>query len=163
MVTVGGSGIGTPLLRKAVAAYPIAKHRVPELRMIVVAGPRIDSTVLPAADGVEVRPYVHDLYRHLAACDLAVVQGGLTTTMELTACGTPFIYFPLGHHFEQQLHVRYRLERYGAGRTMQFGETSTEMLGEAIAEDVGRKVDCRPMANGGARRAAERIAELLST
>jgi exodeoxyribonuclease VII large subunit len=29
-----------------------------------------------------VRPYVHNLYRHLAACDLAVVQGGLTTAME---------------------------------------------------------------------------------
>ena len=54
--------------------------------MIVVAGPRIDPATLPGAPtGLEVRAYVHDLYRHLAACDLAVVQGGLTTTMELTA------------------------------------------------------------------------------
>ena len=84
--------------------------------MIVVAGPRIDPATLPQADGLEVRPYVHDLYRHLAACDLAVVQGGLTTAMELTANRRPFIYFPLEHHFEQNLHVRHRLERYGAGR-----------------------------------------------
>ena len=48
---------------------------------------------------------MHQLYRHLAACDLAVVQGGLTTTMELTAVGRPFLYFPLANHFEQQLHV----------------------------------------------------------
>lgn len=41
--------------------------------------------LLPVTDGVEVRPYVHGLYRHLAACDIAVVQGGLTTSMELTA------------------------------------------------------------------------------
>lgn len=163
VVTVGGSGIGTPLLTKASAAYPTAKGRVPELRMIVVAGPRIDPTALPTADGLEVRPYVHDLYRHLAACDLAVVQGGLTTTMELTASRTPFIYFPLGHHCEQQFHVRYRLERYGAGRPMDFDETSPEMLGEAIAEDVRRGVGYRPIANVGARRAAERIAELLPT
>ena len=51
----------------------------PDLRMIVVAGPRIDPESLPQHDGLEVRAYVHDLYRHLAACDLAVVQGGLTT------------------------------------------------------------------------------------
>jgi DNA-binding transcriptional regulator PaaX len=60
-------------------AFPAAAQLVPELRMIVVAGPRIDPATLPAADGLEVRPLVEDLYRHLAACDLAVVQGGLTT------------------------------------------------------------------------------------
>jgi NAD(P)-dependent dehydrogenase (short-subunit alcohol dehydrogenase family) len=79
-----------------IAAFPEAKERVPELRMIVVTGPRIDPASLPAHDGLEVRPYVRELYRHLAVCDLAVVQGGLTTTMELTAARRPFIYFPLG-------------------------------------------------------------------
>ena len=64
--------------------------------------------------------YVHNLYRHLAACDLAVVQGGLTTAMELTASGRPFLYFPLRHHFEQNWHVAHRLDRYGAGRRMDF-------------------------------------------
>ncbi len=88
--------------------------------MIVVAGPRIDPATLPQRDGLEVRAYVHDLYRHLAACDLAVVQGGLTTAMELTANRRPFLYFPLRHHFEQNFHVRHRLERYGAGRCMDF-------------------------------------------
>ena len=63
---------------------------------------------------------MHDLYRHLAACDLAVVQGGLTTGMELTANRRPFLYFPLRHHFEQNFHVHHRLERYGAGRRMDF-------------------------------------------
>ena len=91
--------------------------------MIAVAGPRIDPSTLPQ-DGLEVRPYVHDLYRHLAACDLAVVQGGLTTAMELTASKRPFLYFPLKHHFEQNFHVRHRLQRYGAGRCMDF-ETPT--------------------------------------
>ena len=105
VVSVGGSGVGESLLRRVIAAYPAAKEQVPELRMIVVAGPRIDPATLPATDGLEVRPYVHNLYRHLAACDLAVVQGGLTTGMELTANKRPFIYFPLEHHFEQRIHV----------------------------------------------------------
>ena len=102
------------------ASFPEAKALVPGLRMIVVAGPRIDPATLPAADGLEVRAFVDDLYKHLAACDLAVVQGGLTTAMELTANGRPFLYFPLKHHFEQTIHVRHRLERHGAGRRMDF-------------------------------------------
>ena len=65
-----------------------------------------------------------DLYRHLVACDLAVVQGGLTTTMELAAAGRPFLYFPLANHFEQRRHVRHRLDRYGAGRFMEFDEAT---------------------------------------
>ena len=116
IVTVGGSGVGGHLLRRVIEAFPEAKERVPALRMIVVAGPRIDPATLPQREGLEVRAYVHELYRHLAACDLAVVQGGLTTCMELTANQRPFLYFPLRHHFEQNFHVRHRLERYGAGR-----------------------------------------------
>ena len=90
--------------------------------MIVVAGPRIDPAVARRAARRASRcgAYVDQLYRHLAACDLAVVQGGLTTTMELTANRRPFLYFPLRHHFEQNFHVRHRLERYGAGRRMDF-------------------------------------------
>ena len=42
VVTVGGSGVGTDLLRRVAAAFPAAKRLVPGLRMILVAGPRID-------------------------------------------------------------------------------------------------------------------------
>ena len=161
IVTVGGSGVGAHLLRRVIDAFPEAKERVPELRMIVVAGPRIDPAILPQADGLEIRPYVHDLYRHLAACDLAVVQGGLTTSMELTANGRPFLYFPLRHHFEQNFHVRHRLERYGAGRCMDFETATPETIALAIADEIGREVDYRPVETDGAARAAALIAELL--
>jgi UDP-N-acetylglucosamine:LPS N-acetylglucosamine transferase len=129
--------------------------------MIVVAGPRIDPAALPAAEGLEVRPYVHNLYRHFAACDLAVVQGGLTTAMELTANKRPFIYFPLKHHFEQRIHVAQRLDRYRAGRRMEYEESPPELIAEAIAAEVGREVDYIDVESDGARRAAERIAEMM--
>jgi predicted glycosyltransferase len=162
IVTVGGSGVGKDLLHKVIAAFPEAKQLVPDLRMIAVAGPRIDPASLPQADGLQVRPYVHDLYRHLAACDLAVVQGGLTTAMELTANRRPFIYFPLKHHFEQSFHVCHRLDRYGSGRRMEFDESEPADIATAIAEEVGREVDYRPVETDGARRAAERLAEMLA-
>jgi pimeloyl-ACP methyl ester carboxylesterase/predicted glycosyltransferase len=161
IVTVGGSGVGADLLRRVIAAFPQAKERVPELRMIVVAGPRIDPESLPSHAGLEVVPYVHNLYRHLAASDLAVVQGGLTTSMELTAEKRPFLYFPLRHHFEQNFHVRHRLERYGAGRRMDFDDSPPDRIAAAIAEEIGRDVAYRDVEVDGAARAARRLAELL--
>jgi pimeloyl-ACP methyl ester carboxylesterase/predicted glycosyltransferase len=161
VVTVGGSGVGEALLRKVIAAYPDAKGRVPGLRMVVVAGPRIDPALLPAADGVEVHAYVHGLYRQLAACDLAVVQGGLTTCMELVASRRPFLYFPLRNHFEQNLHVAHRLDRHRAGRRMDYATATPETIAEAIAAEVGRPVDYRPVPTDGAARAVALIAELL--
>jgi pimeloyl-ACP methyl ester carboxylesterase/predicted glycosyltransferase len=161
IVTVGGSGVGGHLLRRVIAAYPEAKQRVPELRMIVVAGPRIDPASLPSHDGLEIRPYVHKLYRHLAACDLAVVQGGLTTAMELTASRRPFLYFPLARHFEQNYHVRHRLDRYRAGRCMDYRTVGPADIAAAIATEIGREVDYRLVATDGAARAASLLASLL--
>ena len=53
-------------------------------RMVPVCGPRIDPATVPAPSEVEVRGYVPHLYEHLAACEVAVVQGEGTTTLELT-------------------------------------------------------------------------------
>jgi len=161
IVTVGGSGVGADLLRRVIDAFPGARERVPDLRMIVVAGPRIDPASLPQADGLEVRAYVHDLYRHLAACDLAVVQGGLTTGMELAANKRPFLYFPLRHHFEQNFHVAHRLERYRAGRRMDYETATPDVIADAIAAEIGREMDYRDVESDGARCAAERLAEMI--
>ena len=162
IVTVGGSGVGEALLRRVVAAWPEARRRVNGLRMIVVAGPRIDPDSLGAPDGVEVRAFVPDLYRHLAACDLAVVQGGLTTTMELVAAGRPFLYFPLRNHFEQNRHVRHRLERYGAGRYMDLRRRRRRRSSpqRSPRRSIDRSTTVRSSRDGAARAAAM-IAEVL--
>jgi pimeloyl-ACP methyl ester carboxylesterase/predicted glycosyltransferase len=161
IVTVGGSGVGGHLLRRVIDSFPEAKRLVPELRMVVVTGPRIDPRSLPQAEGLDVRTYVHNLYRYLAVCDLAVVQGGLTTSMELTANRRPFLYFPLRHHFEQNFHVRHRLDRYGGGRRMDFDASTPEVIAAAIAEEIGHEVSYRPVETDGAARAAASIADLL--
>jgi predicted glycosyltransferase len=111
---------------------------------------------------VRVRGYLPRLYEHLAACDVAVVQGGLTTCMELTASGTPFLFVPLRHHFEQQRHVRHRLERYGAGRHLAYEDAcDPDVLAGAIASHLAAPVDYRPVKPGGAERAAAMLADLL--
>jgi predicted glycosyltransferase len=142
-------------------ALPLVRERVPGLRTIAVAGPRIDPSSLPTADGLEVRGYVHELHRHLAACDVAVVQGGLTTTMELVASGRPFVALPLASHFEQRFHVRRRLDRYGARSWLEYADASPETLAAAIAQAIASTPSYRPIDAGGAGRAAALIAELL--
>ncbi len=161
IVTVGGSGVGGHLLRRVIASFREAKRQIPELRMIVVTGPRIDPKSLPKEEGLEVRGYVPNLYRHLAACDLAVVQGGLTTSMELTANKRPFLYFPLRNHFEQNFHVRHRLNRYRAGRPMDYNTATPDIISTAIVKEIGRKVDYLDVETDGAEKAAAQIAELL--
>jgi predicted glycosyltransferase len=130
--------------------------------MIAVAGPRIDPAMFPTHSGLEVLGYVDRLYRHLSVCDLAVVQGGLTTTMELTAAQRPFLSVPLENHFEQNFHVRRRLDNYGAGRCIRYSEASDPAtLAAALVEELARDVEYRPVETDGASRAAAMLAELL--
>ncbi len=161
VVAVGGSGVGGPLLRRIADAFPHAKEKVPELRMVVVCGPRIDPASVPVPPGVEVRGYVPELHRELAACDVAVVQGGLTTTMELVAARRPFLYFPLAHHFEQQVHVPHRLGRYRAGRRMEYAAADPERIAEELVRALDTPVDYVSVETDGARTAARMLAELL--
>jgi UDP-N-acetylglucosamine:LPS N-acetylglucosamine transferase len=108
-----------------------------------------------------VHAFVPDLDRHLAACDLALVQGGLTTCMELTAAGTPFLYFPLKNHFEQNFHVAHRLDRYGAGRRMEFATSTPDVIADAMVDALRAPATFEPVEAGGAARAARMLADLV--
>ena len=161
IVTVGGSAVGGHLIRRILQSYPIVRSKLPELRLILVAGPRLDPLSLKAPSGVEVRAFVPDLDRHLAACDLAIVQGGLTTCMELTAAGTPFLYFPLKNHFEQNFHVAHRLDRYRAGKRMDFATATPEQIADAALALLQTPASFQPVEVDGAARAARLLADLL--
>jgi len=161
IASVGGTGVGGPLLRKIAQAFPRMKREVPELRMVLVAGPRLTPDALPRLPGLEVRPYVHNLFEHLACCDLALVQGGLSTCMELVATRRPFLSFPLRRHFEQCLHVRRRLANYGADRSVAYDGLTPEALAGRALEAMHAPVRYRQVETDGAARAARRIAEVL--
>ncbi|HMM41878.1 MAG TPA: alpha/beta fold hydrolase [Thermomicrobiales bacterium] len=162
VAAAGGTAVGRPLLEKVVAAWPLIRAERPEAECVVVAGPRIDAATIPAQPGLRVLPYVHDLYEHLAAADLGIVQGGLGTTMELAATRRPFLYFPLADHCEQLFHVAHRLERHRAGRRMEYAATTPESLAEAalatLESDTSRYRALDPQA---AERAARAMAALL--
>lgn len=153
---VGGSGVGNDLLEAVVRAHSLARRQIHGLHTLAVAGPRLDPDGLPVADGVDRLGYVPDLHHLLAAADLAVVQGGQTTTMELTAAGIPFLYAPLQAHWEQEYHVDHRLRRHRAGRRIDHGIERDE-LAEAMVQTVGTDTNYLEVPTDGARRMAERL------
>ena len=165
VAAVGGTSVGISLLELTCDAFARLRKQVPDARMLLVTGPRIDGRLLPDIEGMDKRGYVPDLFEHLACADAAVVQGGLSTTMELVATGRPFIYFPLRRHWEQQHFVAHRLDHYRAGLRMDYATTTADDLATAmrtaLAQD-GAGPGYRKVPPGGARRAAARIAALLA-
>jgi pimeloyl-ACP methyl ester carboxylesterase/predicted glycosyltransferase len=160
--SVGGTAVGRPLLNRLIDAWPQVHSEIPDARCLVVSGPRIDPETLSRHPGMEVAGYVRNLYEYLAVADLAVVQGGLSTTMELVASRRPFLYFPIRDHCEQVYHVAHRLDRYNAGRRLDFESMTTEDIGQEMVAMCGADTrGYREITPGAAARAANLIAELL--
>jgi pimeloyl-ACP methyl ester carboxylesterase/predicted glycosyltransferase len=163
VASVGGTAVGRDLLQRIIDAYQEARQLISDLRLIVVAGPRIDPASLNHDGSVQVLGYVPNLYDYLAGCDLALVQGGLSTTMELVATGRPFLYFPLHNHFEQTFHVPRRLTNYGVRPDAQFdfADATPVRLADAIVHGLAQSCSYRPVETSGAAAAARCIAEVL--
>ena len=159
--SIGGTAIGKNLLELCGRAYVIAKQQVEGLQMVLVCGPRLKKETLDVPPGAEVRQYVPDLYQHFAACDLAIVQAGGTSTLELAALQRPFIYFPVEGHSEQELTVAGRLERYQAGRRMSYSSSNDKSLAEAIVANIGKRVTYREIRTNGAYNAVQFMNRLL--
>lgn len=159
--SIGGTSIGKEMLELCGQAYLIMRKEIPDLRMVSVCGPRLSPDSLDVPKGIDVRGYVPDLHEHFAASDLAIVQGGGTTTLELTALRKPFLYFPIEGQFGQQIDVARRLERHRAGLKMLFSQTTPETLAAMGIANMGRVVDFEWIPIDGAQKAAQIICELL--
>jgi pimeloyl-ACP methyl ester carboxylesterase/predicted glycosyltransferase len=162
IAAVGGTSVGKHLLHKIASAFPYMKRQVPDLHLVLVAGPRFAGEPFAEHPGLDVKAYVHNLYEHLACCDLALVQGGLSTCMELVANRKPFLNFPLQRHFEQLIHVQRRLRNYGADCAMQYSEVTPQILADRALDALHKPVNYRRVETDGAGRAARMIAHVLN-
>jgi UDP-N-acetylglucosamine:LPS N-acetylglucosamine transferase len=131
--------------------------------MVLVCGPRLDPGTLRLPPGVTVKGYVPALPKHLAACDVAVVQGGGTVTLELTALRRPFIFFPIEGHCEQEISVADRLARHQAGVRLRQSITKPAQLATTILEHIGTPAQWPDIPVDGAQRAAKAICGLLQS
>ncbi|SDM39151.1 alpha/beta fold hydrolase [Polaromonas sp. JS666] len=161
IAAVGGTSVGGSLLHRIAQTFPLMKKQVPELRMVLVAGPRLPRDAFPTMDGLDVLPYVHKLFEHLACSDLALVQGGLSTCMELVATRRPFLRFPLERHFEQCIHVTNRMRNYCAECTVRFSDLTVRELADKALQTMHAPVSYKPVETDGAARAARHILAVM--
>ena len=161
IAAVGGTSVGAPLLHRIADAFPAMKRQLPELRMVLVAGPRLPREAFPGHAGLDVLPYVHNLFEHLACADLALVQGGLSTCMELVATRRPFLNFPLERHFEQCIHVQNRLHNYCADCAVRFRDLTAGELAERALRAMHEPVNYKVVETDGAARAAREIVAVM--
>jgi UDP-N-acetylglucosamine:LPS N-acetylglucosamine transferase len=161
--SIGGTAIGRELLELCARAAGCLRATRPNLKMLLVTGPRLDPASLPTVDNVEVRGFVPNLHEYFAASDLAVVQGGGTTSLELTALRRPFLYFPLEGWSEQESDVASRNERNRAGERLSLSRTTPEALAAKIGDSLGRPTNYVQIQSDGARKAAEAIAKVIES
>ena len=157
----GGLSAGKELLELCGKAYTILKRDIPDLRMVAVCGELFGTKPPDLPPGVELHNFIPDIYKHYAACDMAVVVGGGTTTVELTALRRQFVYFPLENQFDQQVYIADRLARQGAGIKMRFYETTPKALADVIKKNIGNEVTWPPIRTDGAEKAARLINQIL--
>jgi len=150
--SAGGTAIGRDPFRLCIDAYPKMKERLPDLRMVVIRGPRMTDDLGPVPEGVEVKGYVPRLFEHFAAADMAIVQGGGGSTLELSALRIPFLYFPLKGHSEQEINVTQKLERYHLGVRCSYDETSSDRLASLVVENIDRSLSRRYPIKGVKKR-----------
>jgi predicted glycosyltransferase len=159
--SVGGTSVGEKLLQLCLESYKIISSRRGDVRMLLVTGPRIDPRRFEVPEGVTVLGYVPNLHEYFAASNLAVIQPGYSTVMELIALRKPFIYSPVPEHFEQSEQSD-RLESNNIGIKLLFSDVTPEKLADAIIENLDTYVEY-PMNNfNGASNAANYIQSVLS-
>ena len=163
IVTVGGSGVGESLLRRVIAAYPEARAADPgpadDRRRRARASTRSRSARRPASRSAASCRSCTSTWR---VCDLAVVQGGLTTTMELTAARPAVPLLPAAEPLRAEPP---RPAPAGALRRRPVHGLRDRRPGRDRGGDRRRDrrvpIDYRPVATDGARRAAELIASVV--
>lgn len=159
--SIGGTSAGKELLELSIKAVPIIRKEIPDFKMMLVLGPEVPLDYVRPIEGVTVAGYLPDLFKHLAAADLAIVTGGGTVTLELTALQKPFLYFPLENHFEQEIAVSQRCKRHKAGVRMEFSKTTPNTLAKEVVNNIGKKVEYASILTDGAEKAAKLIGAIL--
>jgi UDP-N-acetylglucosamine:LPS N-acetylglucosamine transferase len=163
VVSVGGTATGRDLLEACGQAFTLASASIPGMQMTLVCGPRIAPQTMSAPQGVRVEGFVERLYRHFAACDLAIVQAGGTTTLELTALRRPFVYVPLEGQCEQEVVVAGRLARHHAGIGLTRHDMTAERLAELIVGNIGKEPDWPRIPVQGAAVAARQVLDAVQS
>ena len=141
IVSFGGS-LGARRINEAVAQLMAWEQQVGGFYHIHATGryekPRFpgllrQAGVDPAAPGLDVREYIHDMADCLAAADLVISRSGAMTLSELEASGTASILIPSPNVAENhQYHNAMVLQNHDAAVVLQEKELTPQLLRETV-------------------------------
>ena len=103
LLVVGGS-LGAQVLNETLpralarllpAERPVVTHQTGVAHLETVRAAYAQAGLDPSAAGLEVLPFIEDMPRRLAECDLIVCRAGAVTVSELCAAGVPSVLVPL--------------------------------------------------------------------
>lgn len=117
-------------------------------------------------DGIEVREYIDDMPRCMAAADLVVCRCGAMTTTELLACGKPSILIPSPNVAENhQFYNAQALVNKGAAVCLEEKDLTADALFSQIRTLTGDPARLKSMADCAEKAAitdaAERIVDVI--
>ena len=118
------------------------------------------------ASGVDIRPYIYDMPRVMAAADLIMCRSGASTLSELTAMGRPALLVPspnvTNNHQEKNARV---LEKAGGAKVMLEGQFTAESLYDEVCALLKDKAKLGEMSQAmlsqGVADATDRIVEKI--
>ena len=145
VLSVWGSLGATQMNLKVADMIALAMHDRP-FRLIHSAGKRgIKSMCAYMSDtlglenwdaaGFEIRDYIHDMPRLMAAADLVLCRSGASTLAELTALGRPSVLVPSPNvvHNHQEANARV-LEHAGGAKVLLESEATPEAMYAAVTQ-----------------------------
>ncbi len=137
VLAVFGS-LGADYMNKAMVEF-IARMQG-DFRLIYATGKRYNGAVMAELNGknlvgpgVDVREYIYDMPKVMAAADVVICRSGASTISELTYLGKPAVMVPspnvVNHHQEKNARV---LEKAGAARMLLEGKFTGNDLYDAV-------------------------------
>lgn len=116
--------------------------------------------------GVDVRPYIYDMPKVMAAADLIICRSGASTLAELSAIGKPAILIPspnvTNNHQEKNARV---LEAQGGAKVLLEGEFTAESLYNDICALIADYEELdkmgKAMKASGVTDSADKIADII--
>lgn len=177
IVSVWGS-LGAARMNEIMADFIADTYKDSDFNLIHAAGrERYDtmmarlSSLCPGGcsrQGYDVRPYIYDMSRVMAAADLVVCRAGASTLAELSLMGKPCVLVPSPNvtNNHQEKNARVLENAGGAVVLVESGLTSAsfaETVMELITDDVRLNTMAECMRNAAPADATERITDVVLT
>jgi UDP-N-acetylglucosamine--N-acetylmuramyl-(pentapeptide) pyrophosphoryl-undecaprenol N-acetylglucosamine transferase len=169
LLVFGGSQGAKAINNAMVAALPILREKLPQLKIVHQTGPKELESVQQAyaAAGVmgDVRAFIDDMPQAFAGADLIVCRSGASTVAEITAAGKTAIFIPLPTAADDhQTKNAEALAKADAGVLMAQSQLTPEKLASTIVDLFGDRARLRQMSENAKRMshadAAGRVAEI---